>query len=95
MGANYSICRVLSKADELDVCCNGQLCSQFCLPRAGSVALWSYHQIRQNTFLYLGTLIVDRLFDVVAMAFIMLLCLLLDFNFFSPIFKPIQLWGRV
>ena len=34
-----------------------------------------------------GTLIVDRFFDVVAMGFIMMLCLLLDFNFFFAYFQ--------
>ena len=54
------------------------------LPRAGEIwrcgVVTKYDKVPISaTF---GTLIVDRLFDVVAMGFIMILCFVLDFNFF-------------
>ena len=67
----------------------GNYAVNFLLPRAGEVwrcgVVTKYDKIPFSTTF--GTLIVDRLFDVVAMAFIMLLCLLLDFNFFFAYFQ--------
>ncbi|HHW82025.1 MAG TPA: flippase-like domain-containing protein [Bacteroidales bacterium] len=67
----------------------GNYAVNFLLPRAGEVwrcgVITKYDKIPFSTTF--GTLIVDRLFDVVAMAFIMLLCLLLDFNFFFAYFQ--------
>ncbi|HZJ80089.1 MAG TPA: lysylphosphatidylglycerol synthase transmembrane domain-containing protein [Dysgonamonadaceae bacterium] len=62
----------------------GNYAVNFLLPRAGEVwrcgVVTKYDKVPFSTTF--GTLIVDRFFDVVAMAFIMLLCLLLDFDFF-------------
>ncbi len=62
----------------------GNYAVNFLLPRAGEVwrcgVITKYDKVPFSTTF--GTLIVDRFFDVVAMAFIMMLCLLLDFKFF-------------
>ena len=67
----------------------GNYAVNFLLPRAGEVwrcgVVTKYDKVPFSTTF--GTLIVDRFFDVVAMGFIMVLCLLLDFNFFFAYFK--------
>ncbi|NLZ94339.1 MAG: flippase-like domain-containing protein [Bacteroidales bacterium] len=67
----------------------GNYAVNFLLPRAGEVwrcgVVTKYDKVPFSTTF--GTLIVDRLFDVLAMVFIMLLCLLLDFNFFFAYFQ--------
>lgn len=67
----------------------GNYAVNFVLPRAGEVwrcgVVTKYDKVPFSTTF--GTLIVDRFFDVVAMGFIMLLCLLLDFRFFFAYFK--------
>ena len=63
----------------------GNYAVNFVLPRAGEVwrcgAVTKYDKVPFSTTF--GTLLVDRFFDVVAMGFIMILCLVLDFNFFA------------
>jgi uncharacterized protein (TIRG00374 family) len=67
----------------------GNYAVNFVLPRAGEVwrcgVVTKYDKVPFSTTF--GTLIVDRFFDVVAMGFIMLLCLLLDFRFFFAYFQ--------
>ena len=67
----------------------GNYAVNFLLPRAGEVwrcgVITKYDKVPFSTTF--GTLIVDRFFDVVAMGFIMMLCLLLDFNFFFAYFQ--------
>ena len=67
----------------------GNYAVNFLLPRAGEVwrcgVVTKYDKIPFSTTF--GTLIVDRFFDVVAMAFILVLCVLLDFNFFFSYLK--------
>ena len=67
----------------------GNYAVNFVLPRAGEVwrcgVVTKYDKVPFSTTF--GTLIVDRFFDVVAMGFIMLLCLLLDFKFFFSYFE--------
>lgn len=67
----------------------GNYALNFVLPRAGEVwrcgVVTKYDKVPFSTTF--GTLIVDRFFDVVAMAFIMLLCFVLDFNFFLSYFQ--------
>ena len=62
----------------------GNYAVNFVLPRAGEVwrcgVVTKYDKVPFSTTF--GTLIVDRFFDVVAMGFIMILCLLLDIDFF-------------
>lgn len=62
----------------------GNYAVNFVLPRAGEVwrcgAVTKYDKVPFSTTF--GTLLVDRFFDVVAMGFIIVLCLVLDFNFF-------------
>lgn len=62
----------------------GNYAVNFVLPRAGEVwrcgVITKYDKVPFSTTF--GTLIVDRFFDIVAMGFIMVLCLLLDLNFF-------------
>ena len=62
----------------------GNYAVNFVLPRAGEVwrcgVVTKYDKVPFSTTF--GTLIVDRFFDVVAMGFIMVLCLLLDYRFF-------------
>ena len=62
----------------------GNYAVNFLLPRAGEVwrcgVITKYDKVPFSTTF--GTLIVDRFFDIVAMVFILLLCLVLDFNFF-------------
>lgn len=63
----------------------GNYAVNFVLPRAGEVwrcgAVTKYDKVPFSTTF--GTLLVDRFFDVVAMGFIIVLCLVLDFNFFA------------
>ena len=63
----------------------GNYAVNFVLSRAGEVwrcgAVTKYDKVPFSTTF--GTLLVDRFFDVVAMGFIMILCLVLDFNFFA------------
>ena len=63
----------------------GNYAVNFVLPRAGEVwrcgVVTKYDKIPFSTTF--GTLLVDRFFDVVAMAFIMVLCFALDFKFFT------------
>lgn len=63
----------------------GNYAVNFVLPRAGEVwrcgAITKYDKVPFSTTF--GTLLVDRFFDVVAMGFIMMLCLVLDFKFFA------------
>ena len=63
----------------------GKYAVNFVLPRAGEVwrcgAVTKYDKVPFSTTF--GTLLVDRFFDVVAMGFIIVLCLVLDFNFFA------------
>lgn len=63
----------------------GNYAVNFVLPRAGEVwrcgAITKYDKVPFSTTF--GTLLVDRFFDVVAMGFIIVLCLVLDFNFFA------------
>ena len=63
----------------------GNYAVNFVLPRAGEVwragVVTKYDKVPISTTF--GTLIVDRFFDVVAMGFIMLLCFVLDFKFFT------------
>ena len=67
----------------------GNYAVNFLLPRAGEVwrcgVVTKYDKVPFSTTF--GTLIVDRLFDVVAMAFILLVTLLLNFNFFLDYFQ--------
>ena len=67
----------------------GNYAVNFVLPRAGEVwrcgVVTKYDKVPFSTTF--GTLIVDRFFDVVAMGFIMVLCLLLDFRFFFAYFQ--------
>ena len=67
----------------------GNYAVNFVLPRAGEVwrcgVVTKYDKVPFSTTF--GTLIVDRFFDVVAMGFIMLLCLLFDFRFFFAYFQ--------
>jgi len=67
----------------------GNYALNFVLPRAGEVwrcgVVTKYDKVPFSTTF--GTLIVDRFFDVVAMAFIMVLCLLLNLNFFFAYFQ--------
>lgn len=62
----------------------GNYAVNFVLPRAGEVwrcgVVTKYDNVPLSTTF--GTLIVDRFFDVVAMGFIMVLCLLMDYKFF-------------
>ena len=67
----------------------GNYAVNFLLPRAGEVwrcgVITKYDKVPFSaTF---GTLIIDRFFDVVAMGFIMVLCIILDFNFFISYFN--------
>ena len=63
----------------------GNYAVNFVLPRAGEVwrcgAVTKYDKVPFSTTF--GALLVDRFFDVVAMGFIIVLCLVLDFNFFA------------
>ena len=67
----------------------GNYALNFVLPRAGEVwrcgVVTKYDKVPFSTTF--GTLIVDRFFDVVAMGFIMILCFLLDLNFFFSYLK--------
>ena len=67
----------------------GNYAVNFVLPRAGEVwrcgVITKYDKIPLSTTF--GTLIVDRFSDVVAMAFILLFCLLIDLNFFFSYLK--------
>ena len=67
----------------------GNYAVNFVLPRAGEVwrcgVVSKYDKVPFSTTF--GTLIVDRFFDVVAMGFIMILCIMLDFNFFVSYLK--------
>lgn len=67
----------------------GNYAMNFLLPRAGEVwrsgVVTKYDKVPLSaTF---GTLIIDRFFDVVAMLFILSLCIILDFNFFISYFN--------
>lgn len=74
----------------------GNYAVNFVLPRAGEVwrcgVVTKYDKVPFSTTF--GTLIVDRFFDVVAMGFIMVLCLLLDFNFFFAYFQTNPTVGK-
>ena len=63
----------------------GNYAVNFVLPRAGEVwrcgVVTKYDKVPFSTTF--GTLLVDRFFDVVAMGFILVLCLVLDFKFFA------------
>lgn len=63
----------------------GNYAVNFVLPRAGEVwragVVTKYDKVPISTTF--GTLIVDRFFDVVAMGFILILCFVLDFEFFA------------
>ncbi len=67
----------------------GNYAVNFVLPRAGEVwrcgVITKYDKVPFSTTF--GTLIVDRFFDVVAMGFIMVLSLLLDYKFFFAYFQ--------
>ena len=67
----------------------GNYAVNFVLPRAGEVwrcgVVTKYDNVPLSTTF--GTLIVDRFFVVVAMAFILALCFLLDLNFFFSYLK--------
>ncbi len=62
----------------------GNYAVNFILPRAGEVwrcgVVTKYDKVPFSTTF--GTLLVDRFFDVVAMAFIVVLCFVLDYKFF-------------
>ena len=62
----------------------GNYAVNFLIPRAGEMwrcgVITKYDKVPFSTTL--GTLIVDRFFDLIAMIFIFILCLLLNFNFF-------------